>query len=316
LDRFLADQLALSRTQAARLIAAGAVQVNGRPARASASLRRGDRVDVELPVASPPRTLVPLPLSLNVVYEDETLMVLDKPAGLVVHPAPGHWDDTLLNALVARGTPLSSVGQGRPGIVHRLDKDTSGLLIVAKDDEVHRILSRELAARRVERLYAALVWGHPSSPLEIDAPIARHRADRKRMTVAPQGRAARSRVEVVARFAVCDLVRVRLETGRTHQVRVHLAHVGHPVVGDAVYGAGGPRRISGRSRARALELEREVGRQALHAAWLRFRHPRTAERLEFRSEWPADLKGALAVASGDPALLAAPNPLEYIGFFG
>ena len=298
------------------MIAAGSVHLNGRVARASATLRRGDRLEVELPAEAPPRTLTPLALRLEILYEDDALMVLDKPAGLVVHPAPGHWDDTLLKALVARGTPLSSMGGGRPGIVHRLDKDTSGLLIVAKDDEAHRILSRDLAARRVERIYAALVWGHPASPLEINAPIARHRVDRKRMTIAAQGRTARSRLEVVARFEVCDLVRVHLETGRTHQVRVHLAHVGHPVLGDAVYGAGGARGVSGPLRPRALELERQVPRQALHAAVLRFRHPLTGEQLEFRSEWPQDLRAALAAASADAGLLAGPNPLDYIDFFG
>ncbi len=324
LDRFLADQLALSRTQAARLIAAGAVRLNGDPARASRTLSRGDLLEVRLAGPEPPRpgpgwsgarVLSPLPLPLSVVYEDDQLLVLDKPAGLVVHPAPGHWNDTLLNALVARGTPLSSHAGGRPGIVHRLDKDTSGLLIVAKTDTAHRVLGRALAARRVERLYAALVWGHLDQPLEIEAPIARHPADRKRMAVSARGRPARTRAECVARFDVCDLVRAKLFTGRTHQVRVHLAHAGHPLVGDAIYGGGGARGISGAMRGRANELERLMPRQALHAALLRFRHPTTQEVVECRSEWPPDLKPALAKASGDSALLARPNPLEYIGFF-
>ena len=314
LDRFLADQLALSRTQAARLVAAGAVRVNDVPARASRLLARGDRVLVTPPLEQPPRPLAPHALPLTVVYEDEALLVLEKPAGLVVHPAPGHWDDTLLNALVARGTPLST-GAGRPGIVHRLDKDTSGLLVVAKTDAAHRVLGRALAARRVERLYAALVWGHLDVPLEIEAPIARHRVDRKRMTVAAGGRPARTRVEEVARFDVCALVRVKLYTGRTHQVRVHLAHVGHPVLGDPVYGGAGPRGVSGPRRPRALGLAKAVPRQALHAAVLKFLHPVTQEPVAVRSEWPADLRPALALASGDSTLLARPNPLEYIGFF-
>jgi len=314
LDRFLADQLSLSRTQAARLIAGGAVLVNGEPARASRTLARGDLLRVTFTPAEPPRHLTPHPLPLTVVYEDAALLVLEKPAGLVVHPAPGHWDDTLLNALVARGTPLST-GAGRPGIVHRLDKDTSGLLVVAKTDTAHRVLGRELAARRVERLYAALVWGHLEEPLEIEAPIARHRVDRKRMVVAAEGRPARTRVEEVARFDVCALVRVKLFTGRTHQVRVHLAHVGHPVLGDPVYGGAGPRGVSGPQRPRALALARVVPRQALHAAVLRFLHPVTREPVAVRSEWPADLLPALALASGDSTLLARPNPLEYIGFF-
>jgi 23S rRNA pseudouridine1911/1915/1917 synthase len=315
LDRFLADQLSLSRTQSARLIATDAVMVNDAPTRASRSLARGDVVRVTLARAEVPRLLTPHPLPLAVVYEDEALLVLDKPAGLVVHPAPGHWNDTLLNALVARGTSLSSLAGGRPGIVHRLDKDTSGLLVVAKTDEAHRFLARALAARRVERRYAALVWGHLAGPVEIDAPIARHRADRKRMTVTADGREARTRAEQVARFEVCDLVRVRLHTGRTHQVRVHLAHVGHPVVGDGVYGGGGARRVSGPLRARAAELEKLAPRQALHSALLRFQHPATRQAVEFRSEWPQDLRAALAAASGDSTVLARPNPLQYIGFF-
>jgi len=315
LDRFLADQLSLSRTQSARLIAAGAVVVNDAPARASRTLVRGDLVRVALSRDEAPRHLTPHPIPLTVCYEDDAILVLEKPAGLVVHPAPGHWDDTLLNALVARGTPLSSLAGGRPGLVHRLDKDTSGLLVVAKTDQAHRVLGRALAARRVERVYAALIWGHLDRLLEIDAPLARHRVDRKRMAVTAEGRAARTRVEQVARFAVCDLVRVKLHTGRTHQVRVHLAHVGRPVLGDRVYGGGGARGVSGPLRPRAVELERAVPRQALHAAWLRFLHPTSQRPVEFRSEWPSDLAAALAVASGDSALLARPNPLQYIGFF-
>ena len=315
LDRFLADQLSLSRTQSARLIATGCVLVNDAPTRASRSLAQGDLVRVTLSREEGPRLLAPHPVPLTVVFEDDALLVLDKPAGLVVHPAPGHWDDTLLNALVARGTSLSSLAGGRPGIVHRLDKDTSGLLIVAKTDQAHSVLARALAGRRVERRYAALVWGHLPQPLDIDAPIARHRTDRKRMTVTAEGRAARTSAEQVARFDVGDLVRVRLHTGRTHQVRVHLAHVGHPVVGDGVYGGGGARRVSGTLRGRAAELERLVPRQALHAALLRFQHPTTHQLMEFHSEWPQDLRAALAWASGDSALLAGPNPLQYIGFF-
>jgi 23S rRNA pseudouridine1911/1915/1917 synthase len=281
----------------------------------SRALGRGVVLVVRLARVEAPRTLSPYAIPLTVCYEDDQLLVLDKPAGLVVHPAPGHWDDTLLNALVARGTPLSSLAGGRPGIVHRLDKDTSGLLIVAKTDTAHRMLSRALAARRVERMYAALVWGHLEQPLEIEAPIARHRVDRKRMAVSAEGRPARTQVECVARFDACDLVRAKLFTGRTHQVRVHLAHAGHPLLGDAVYGGGGARRISGPPRAQANDLERLVLRQALHAALLRFRHPITQETVECRSEWPADLEPVLARASGDSALLARPNPLEYIGFF-
>jgi 23S rRNA pseudouridine1911/1915/1917 synthase len=252
---------------------------------------------------------------LVVVYEDEHLAVLDKPAGLVVHPAPGHWDDTLVNALVARGTTLAGGAEGRPGIVHRLDRDTSGLMVVAKTDIAHRRLSHAIGARRVKRVYAALAWGHlDQSPTVIDAPLARHPADRKRMSVQAAGRAARTDAYVIARFGVCDLLRLELHTGRTHQIRVHLEHVGHPIVGDPVYAGGGARRIGGTGRTRAEAVERAAPRQALHAALLAFRHPITGERLDLRSEWPADLVPALA-AAGDSDLVAQSNPLRYLLFY-
>ncbi len=315
LDRFLADQLQLSRTQAARLVAAKAVRVGGREARASHALLRGDRVSIAFPADEPPRTLKPASIALTLVYEDEHLAVIDKPAGLVVHPAPGHWDDTLVNALVARGTTLAGGAEGRPGIVHRLDRDTSGLMVVAKTDLAHRRLGAALAARRVRRAYAALAWGHlDESPLVIEAPLARHPRDRKRVAVLPEGRPARTDAHVVARFGVVDLLRLELHTGRTHQSRVHLEHVGHPVVGDPVYAGGGTRRIGGPARAQADALARATPRQALHAAWLAFRHPATGEMVEFRSEWPLDLRDALACAAGAERV-ARTAPLGYLHFF-
>ncbi|HEU4763253.1 MAG TPA: RluA family pseudouridine synthase [Gemmatimonadales bacterium] len=321
LDRFLADQLSLSRTQAARLVAQGAVTVNGAAARASRLLQRGDAVEVAFPESEPPRTLRPAQIPLTVVFEDEHLAVIDKPAGLVVHPAPGHWDDTLVNALVARGTTLSGGAAGRPGIVHRLDRDTSGLMVIAKTDLAHRRLGAALAARRISRQYAALAWGHLDQvPTVIEAPLARHPKDRTRMAVVEGGRAARTDAWVVARFADTDLLRLVLHTGRTHQIRVHLAHVGHPVVGDPVYGAGGSRRIGGAGRIRAEAIERATPRQALHAAVLAFRHPVTGAPLEFRSEWPEDLRRALALAAGEGGgeptpEVADPLSLRYLGFF-
>ncbi|MDX2192128.1 MAG: RluA family pseudouridine synthase [Gemmatimonadales bacterium] len=294
LDRFLADQLQLSRTQAARLVADGRVRVGGAPARASRMLQRGDAVEVDLPDAEPPRRLVPADIPLAVVFEDEHLAVIDKPAGLVVHPAPGHWEDTLVNALLARGTTLAGGAAGRPGIVHRLDRDTSGLLVVAKTDRAHRRLGAMLAARRIARSYAALAWGHlAESPTCIDAPLARHPVERKRMAVVEGGKPARTDARVLARFGVAELLRLELHTGRTHQIRVHLAHIGHPVVGDPVYGGGGSRRLTGPLLAEAQELERLVPRQALHAARLAFRHPETGEVLSFQSPWPADLRPGL-----------------------
>jgi 23S rRNA pseudouridine1911/1915/1917 synthase len=291
------------------------VAVDGEPARASRLLARGERVTVRFPDHEPPRLLQPAAIPLTVLFEDEHLAVIDKPAGLVVHPAPGHWDDTLVNALVARGTTLSGGAEGRPGIVHRLDRDTSGLMVVAKTDLAHRRLGAAIAARRVKRTYAALAWGHlDASPTVIEAPVARHSQDRKRMAVTPAGRAARTDAFVVARFGVADLLRLELHTGRTHQIRVHLEHIGHPIVGDPVYGGGGSRRISGPARRTAEALERATPRQALHAAALAFRHPASGEPLEFQSEWPADLRPALR-AAGAEDLVARPDPLGYLVFF-
>jgi 23S rRNA pseudouridine1911/1915/1917 synthase len=318
-DRFLADQFALSRTVAARLIADKRATCNSKPLRASAQLERGAVVTVDLPEREPPRTgvLSPAHRELTFVFEDEHLAALEKPAGLVVHPGPGHWDDTLVNVLVGRGTALSTgAAAGRPGIVHRLDRDTSGLLLVAKSDLAHRRLTRMLEQRRVERTYAALAWGHlAKSPVEIEAPITRHPKDRTRMSVLAGGRHAVTHAWVVARFAQTDLLRIKLGTGRTHQIRVHLAHVGHPVVGDREYAFGGSRRVTPSERRAAERLEAVAPRQLLHAARLAFPHPVTGAPLELRSEWPPDLVPALAEAAGDPTLLAQRNPLQYLGFF-
>ncbi|HEU5260175.1 MAG TPA: RluA family pseudouridine synthase [Gemmatimonadales bacterium] len=317
LDRFLADQLALSRTVAARLIAEKRVTRDGKWLRASARLERGSIVTVDFPEDEPPRTYPPMHRALTFVYEDDHLAVLDKPAGLVVHPGPGHWDDTLVNALVGRGTELSpGTAAGRPGIVHRLDRDTSGLLLVAKTDLAHRRLTRMIEQRKIERIYAALTWGHfAKSPVDIEAPITRHPTERKRMTVLAGGRHAVTHVRVVARFAQTDLLRIKLGTGRTHQIRVHLAHVGHPVVGDREYAFGGSRRVTPSERQAAERVEALAPRQLLHAAQLGFQHPVTEARLELRSEWPGDLVPALAEAARDASLLAQRNPLQYLGFF-
>jgi 23S rRNA pseudouridine1911/1915/1917 synthase len=315
LDRFLADQMSISRTQAARLVADKRVAVDGKVARASRLLVRGEVVTVQIPDHEPPRTLQPAAIPLTLVFEDEHLAIIDKPAGLVVHPAPGHWNDTLVNALIARGTTLAGGAEGRPGIVHRLDRDTSGLMLVAKTDLAHRRLGAALAARRVSRSYAALAWGHlDSSPTRVEAAIARHPQDRKRMAVSTLGRVARTEASVVARFDVVDLLRLELHTGRTHQIRVHLEHIGHPVVGDPVYGGGGSRRISGAGRRSAEMLDRVTPRQALHAAALAFRHPVSGAPLEFHSEWPEDLEPALVVAGGEE-LVARAEPLRYLRFF-
>ena len=317
LDRFLADQLSISRTQAGRLIADKRVTTRGKALRASAVLERGAEVTVEIPDEAPPRNYTPAHADLRFVFEDEHLAVLDKPAGLVVHPGPGHWNDTLVNVLVGRGTELSSGStEGRPGIVHRLDRDTSGLLVVAKSDLAHRRLAGAIERRQVKRVYAALVWGHlRKSPVDIEAPIARHAKERKRMTVAEGGRHAVTHAAVVAHFAHCDLLRLRLGTGRTHQIRVHLAHVGCPIVGDREYTFGGSRRVTPSARGDAERLEALAPRQLLHAAALSFTHPVTGAPIMLTSEWPADLRPALAAAAGDANLLAQDKPLQYFGFF-
>lgn len=294
IDVFIGARLPdLSRSRAAQLLEQGAVTVNGTAARKSLRLSPGDVVDVTVPAARP-TAVTPESIPLNVIYEDGDLLVVDKPAGLVVHPAPGHPTGTLVNALLARVPDLSGIGgELRPGIVHRLDRDTSGLMIVAKHDVAHRRLSAALKRREVRRVYTVAAWGHVrEDDVVVDAPVGRSRTDRKRMAVTPDGRAARTRFRRLARWVAADLLSAELETGRTHQIRVHLAHIGHPVVGDATYGGGAERGISGPARQWARELARRVPRQFLHASELRFVHPRTGEPLRFTAPLPPELADA------------------------
>ena len=291
LDAYIARHLPdLSRSQVVALIAGGHVLLNGEIPRKSEKVGPGDVIDVEVPkpVES---TLEPENIPLVIVYQDEDIAVVDKPAGLVVHPAPGHARGTLVNALLHHVQDLSGVGGVlRPGIVHRLDKDTSGLLLIAKHDKAHRALSTALKKREIRRAYIATVWGHlRQDTLTVDAPIGRSPNDRKRMAIVPTGRNAVTHFQRLERWPAADLVRATLETGRTHQIRVHLLSIGHPVVGDALYAPHGERGISGPAQSWARALAKRVHRQFLHAAELEFDHPGSGNRMSFVSPLPPDL---------------------------
>jgi 23S rRNA pseudouridine1911/1915/1917 synthase len=306
LDLLIAARLELSRTQSATLIANRAVTVNGQFERASYRAALGDVVTVSIP-AAPSREIVGEQIPVDVVFEDEDLVVVNKAPGMVVHPAPGNWTGTLVNALIGRGGDLAESGDAeRAGIVHRLDKDTSGLLLVAKSDRAHRILSKAIAERRVVRRYAALVWGHLDvDRVTVDRPVARDPRDRKRMAIVSSGRPAKTDFLRLARFDAADLLRAHLHTGRTHQIRVHLASIGHPVVGDDTYGGGGGRRLI------ALPARRHF----LHAAWLRFRHPVSGRSMDLRAPLPDDLRRSVAAAAHDRSLETHPDPLDHFGFY-
>ena len=277
LDAFLASSLdGLTRSQATRLIESGEVAVNGRAVSKSYKLAGGEDIAVTLPELEPVEA-VPQDIPLDVVYEDADVIVVNKPSGMVVHPAPGHPDGTLVNALLyhCAGT-LSGVGGAlRPGIVHRIDRDTSGLIIAAKNDAAHQYLSAQLADHTLARTYECIVVGKLREDRgTVDAPIARHPTDRKRMAVVAGGREAVTHWEVIARYPGYTHVRCRLETGRTHQIRVHMAYIGHPILGDTVYGA-------------KKEVPGLTG-QCLHAVGLRFLHPRTHEVVELSCPLPEE----------------------------
>jgi 23S rRNA pseudouridine1911/1915/1917 synthase len=302
LDRFLTERLPeLSRTRVQSLIKEGRVSLDGGTiVEAKYRVKLGERFLIDLPPVAPPEPRAEA-IPLDVVYEDDALIVIDKPAGLVVHPGAGHAAGTLVNALIAHcGKSLSGIGGvARPGIVHRLDKDTSGLLVVAKTDQAHRALTEQFAdhgrSGELDRGYLALVWGVPSRPHgTIDAAIGRHPTSRTKMAVLPsKGRVAATHWRVVETFGggeqpIASLLECTLETGRTHQVRVHLAHTGHPLIGDPLYGPGfksKPRKLPESLRGRLESLDR----QALHAARLAFTHPVTGRLLKFNSPLPAEL---------------------------
>jgi len=294
LDVWLAGQVPdQSRSRLQSLISSGAVTVDGKPARPSSRVQPGQSVTLRWPE---PRAAAPRAqdIPLAIVHQDAWLLVLEKPPGLVVHPGAGSPEGTLVNALLHHVRDLSGIGgEMRPGIVHRLDKGTSGLMVVAKDDATHRDLARQFAGRTVEKEYLAIVHGVPS-PRQgvIDSPIGRDPVHRKKMSArAPRARAARSSYAVAEVLDGAALVRVRIQTGRTHQVRVHLSSLGHPVAGDPLYGG---RRAPAARGEDAREALRALPRPALHAARLAFTHPRSGERLAFVSPLPPDLQDLAA----------------------
>ncbi|MFZ0072364.1 MAG: RluA family pseudouridine synthase [Xanthobacteraceae bacterium] len=316
LDRVLASHMTdLSRSRLKTLVLAGQVTIDGTPVLdPGRKVRADDAIAIAVP-APEPATPRAEPIPLSIVYEDDAIIVIDKPKGLVVHPAAGNWTGTLVNALIAHcGDSLSGIGGvRRPGIVHRLDKDTTGLLVVAKTDRAHRKLAAQFADHgrtgALERAYLAFVWGVPARPKgTIDKPIDRHPHARDKMAVRPGGRTAITHWEVLERYAgadqkgVASLVECRLETGRTHQIRVHLAAIGHPLLGDSVYGPGFKTKAS-QLPERARDALAALDRQALHAHILVLEHPVTGELLHFRSELPADL-AALRCAMSQPDRVA------------
>ena len=279
LNRLLAD---LSRTRVQQLIEEGHVQLNEGPARAGSRLRPGDRLTWELPAVVPTR-LLPEPMELRVLFEDKDLLVIDKPAGLVVHPGPGHRTGTLVHGLLARGPEWSSIGGvERPGIVHRLDRDTSGVMVIARNDESHRNLTNQLQRRSMSREYRAIAVGElPDAQARIEASIGRDPKHRQRMAVVADGRAAITELRRLELAPGHTLLRVALGTGRTHQIRVHLAYIRHPVLGDPVYGRRSP----------------FIGRPALHAETLTLRHPRTERSMTWTSPPPEDFEAAWRAVS-------------------
>lgn len=297
LDRYLADRLHLSRTRIADLIERGLVRVNDAAAGKSYRPLTGDILSVSVP-APAPHSLEPEDIPLDIVYEDEHMLVVDKPAGLVVHPAPGHRSGTLVNALLHHTGELAQAGgSDRPGIVHRLDKDTSGLILAAKTEDAHRQLSSDLERRAVRKGYLAATWGHlPEAERTLEGGIGRDPANRKRMAIVADGRQATTHVRVLERYPAAELLAVRPHTGRTHQIRVHLKACGHPVVCDPIYAPSWQDGFGGAGGRWAAEFARRSGRLFLHAAHLALSHPITGERLSFRSELPEPLASAIAWA--------------------
>ncbi len=302
LDRYLAVQRPeLSRSRFQKLIAEGAVCINGKTTRSSYRVVAHDSITIDIP---PPRdsTIDPEDIPLDIFFEDDHMLVLDKPAGMIVHPAGGVTSGTLVNALLSHCTYLSGInGILRPGIVHRLDRDTTGLMVVAKSDAGHRGLAAQLEARTMERRYLALIWGgFEADEGRVEAPIGRHRKNRKQMAVSQNGRFAATRWKIRARYDFLSLLSLALETGRTHQIRVHLAHFNRPVFGDPIYG-GREERLNGIAplfRREATHLLAQTNRQMLHATQLTFVHPVTKRKMVFRAHPPEDMQNVLNILAG------------------
>jgi 23S rRNA pseudouridine1911/1915/1917 synthase len=293
LDKFLANQVAvISRAQLQSLIKTGAITVNGEATKASHLIQAGEVIQIDIPEKKP-TDLIPQDLPLRIIYEDEYLVIVDKPAGLVVHPAYGHPDSTLANALLFHFKNVSRVDEARPGIVHRLDKDTSGLLVVARDERTHAALAAQFKAKTTQREYLAVVWGVPKPKKgTISSFLTRSTKDRRKIAVSDKrGKWAVTHYASQESFRMHSLLRLRLETGRMHQIRVHLAHIGHPVFGDPYY-EGRKSQLSGLNMADtrfAADLLENFHRQALHAHTLGFTHPVTGEAHFFRSDLPPDM---------------------------
>ena len=275
IDKFLSEELnELSRAYIQKLIEDGFISVNSMPVKANYKIKSGDIIDIDIPEPEIIE-IVPMDIPINIIYEDKDIIVVDKPKGMVVHPAPGHYDDTLVNALMYHCKDLSTInGVMRPGIVHRIDMDTSGLLVVCKNDISHRIMADKFKIHDINRIYTAICHNHfNEADGTIDKPIARHKTDRKKMAIDPKGRRAVTHYHVIKNLKDnMSLIECKLETGRTHQIRVHMASINHPLLGDEVYG----------TKSKKFNLNG----QDLHAGVLGFNHPITNEYMEFKSELP------------------------------
>jgi 23S rRNA pseudouridine1911/1915/1917 synthase len=304
IDRYLADSIPdCSRAQIQRAAKVGALTADGAPVKVSHKVKAGETIAVQLLRAEDPDTApVPESIDLDIVHEDDAIIVINKPAGMVVHPAAGHRTGTIVNALLGRKS-FTDTEQSlqRPGIVHRLDKGTSGLLVCARNESAHRALALQLKNRTMSRIYTAVAWGHfKIETIVFEGAIGRSVRDRKRMAVTESGRSAKTTATVRERFDLADLLELSLETGRTHQIRVHLTNAGHPIVGDADYG-GGLAHLRGVDPARRLlgrAMLKTIDRPALHARQIRLMHPVTREKLCFSAELPADIAKVLEVCRG------------------